>query len=168
MRDELTAFLDRQRPITKQTEEAQKSATAEGLSRAMRTKANQLGEEEQELAGKLEAVVQALTEEGNLVYQAVLKANVDDLREVARRLAGRRPDVGAFTTLLQQDVERRTVDLLEALERERQRRQQEREQERQQQQQQQQAPATATATATATTATATATAKTTTTTGNLK
>jgi len=138
MRDELTLFLDRQRPITKQTEEAAKSATAEGLSRAMRTKANQLGEEEQELAGKLEAVVQALTEEGNLVYQAVLKANVDDLREVARRLSGRRPDVGTFTTLLQQDVERRTADLLEALERERQRRQQEREQEREQQQQQQQ------------------------------
>ena len=137
MADELTTFLERQRPITAQTAEAAKSATAEGLSRAMRSKANQLGEEEQDLAGKLAALVQALTEEGNLVYQAVLKANVDDLREVARRLAGRRPDVGSFTTMLQGDVERRTEDLLAALERERQRREQERNEQQQQQQQQQ-------------------------------
>ncbi|MFN9705324.1 MAG: hypothetical protein ACK595_10950, partial [Planctomycetota bacterium] len=132
-----TTFLERQRPITAQTAEAAKSATADGLSRAMRSKANQLGEEEQDLAGKLAALVQALTEEGNLVYQAVLKANVDDLREVARRLAGRRPDVGSFTTMLQGDVERRTEDLLAALERERQRREQERNEQQQQQQQQQ-------------------------------
>jgi hypothetical protein len=138
MADELTTFLERQRPITAQTAEAAKSATAEGLSRAMRSKANQLGEEEQDLAGKIAALVQALTEEGNLVYQAVLKANVDDLREVARRLAGRRPDVGTFTTMLQGDVERRTEDLLAALERERQRREQERNEQQQQQQQQQQ------------------------------
>ena len=138
MADELTTFLERQRPITAQTAEAAKSATAEGLSRAMRSKANQLGEEEQDLAGKIAALVQALTEEGNLVYQAVLKANVDDLREVARRLAGRRPDVGSFTTMLQGDVERRTEDLLAALERERQRREQERNEQQQQQQQQQQ------------------------------
>jgi hypothetical protein len=137
MADELTTFLERQRPITAQTAEAAKSATAEGLSRAMRSKANQLGEEEQDLAGKIAALVQALTEEGNLVYQAVLKANVDDLREVARRLAGRRPDVGSFTTMLQGDVERRTEDLLAALERERQRREQERNEQQQQQQQQQ-------------------------------
>lgn len=137
MADELTTFLERQRPITAQTAEAAKSATADGLSRAMRSKANQLGEEEQDLAGKLAALVQALTEEGNLVYQAVLKANVDDLREVARRLAGRRPDVGSFTTMLQGDVERRTEDLLAALERERQRREQERNEQQQQQQQQQ-------------------------------
>jgi hypothetical protein len=138
MADELTTFLERQRPITAQTAEAAKSATAEGLSRAMRSKANQLGEEEQDLAGKIAALVQALTEEGNLVYQAVLNANVDDLREVARRLAGRRPDVGSFTTMLQGDVERRTEDLLAALERERQRREQERNEQQQQQQQQQQ------------------------------
>jgi hypothetical protein len=136
MADELTTFLERQRPITAQTAEAAKSATADGLSRAMRSKVNQLGEEEQDLAGKLATLVQALTEEGNLVYQAVLKANIDDLREVARRLAGRRPDVGAFTTMLQGDVERRTQDLLAALERERQRRQQERNEQQQQQQQQ--------------------------------
>lgn len=137
MKDELTTFLDRQRPITAQTLEAQKSATADGLSRAMRTKVNQLGEEEQELAGKVEFLVQALTEEGNLVYQAVLKANADDLREVARRLAGRRPDVASFTTLMQQDVERRSEELLAALERERKRREQERKEQQEQQQQQQ-------------------------------
>lgn len=139
MKDELTTFLTRQRPITVTTLEAQKSVTADGLSRAMRTKVNQLGEEEQELAGKLEFLVQALTEEGNLVYQTVLKANVDDLREVSRRLAGRRPDVGTFATLLQQDVERRTEDLLQALERERQRREQERK-DRQQKKDQNQPP----------------------------
>jgi hypothetical protein len=135
MKDELTTFLDRQRPISEATVEAQKSATSDGLSRAMRTKVNQLGEEEQELSGKIDYLVQALDAEGNLVYRTVLKANVDDLREVARRLAGRRPDVAPFTTLLQQDVERRTVDLLAALERERQRREQERKDRQEQQQQ---------------------------------
>ena len=134
MKDELTTFLERQRPLTAQTVEAQKSAGADGLSRAMRTKANQIGEEEQELAGKVEFLVQALSEEGNLVYQAVLKANIDDLREVARRLGGRRPDVASFTTLLQQDVERRTEELLTALENERKRREQERKDRQKQQQ----------------------------------
>jgi hypothetical protein len=135
MKDELTAFLEKQRPITAQTQEAGKAAAADGLPRALRLKVNQLGKEEQELAGKLEFLVTALTEEGNLVYQTVLKANVEDLRETARRLTGRNPDTGPFTTLLQQDVERRTVDLLAALDRERKRREQER-QDRQQQQQQ--------------------------------
>jgi hypothetical protein len=135
MKEELTQFLERQRPITAQTLEAQKSATADGLSRAARTNVNQLGEEEQQLAGRVEFLVQALTEEGNLVYQTVLKANVDDLHEVARRLAGRRPDVSPFTTLLQQDVERRSEELLAALERERKRREEERQQQQQGQQQ---------------------------------
>lgn len=135
MKEELTTFLDRQRPLTAAALDAQKSATAEGLSRAMRTKVNQIGEEELQLAAKLDFLVQALTEEGNLVYRTVLQANGDDLREVARRLAGRRPDVGTFTTLLQQDVERRSTELLEALERERKRREQERKESQQQQQQ---------------------------------
>lgn len=137
MKDELTTFLDRQRPITAQTLEAQRTAPAEGLSRAMRIKIRQLGEEEQELAGKIDFLVQALTEEGNLVYQAVLKANHEDLRDVAQRLSVRNPDVGAFTTLLQQEVERRTEKLLEALERERQRRQQQRQEQQAQSGQQQ-------------------------------
>jgi DNA repair exonuclease SbcCD ATPase subunit len=136
MRDELNAFLEKQRPITQQTLEAQKTAPPEGLSRAVRRKLNQLGEEEQVLAGKIEALVAALQEEGNLVYRTVLKANLEDLREVARRLGGRAPDVGTFTTLMQADLERRTEDLLQALERERQRRQQEQQEQQQQQQQQ--------------------------------
>ncbi len=92
---------------------------------------------ELELAGRVVFLVKAMTEEGNLVYQTVLKANVDDLREVSRRLGGRRPDVATFTTLLQQDVERRTEELLLALERERKRREQERQQQQQQGQQDQ-------------------------------
>jgi hypothetical protein len=136
MKDELTAFLDRQRPITQQTIEAQKAAT-DGLSRPVRRKLNQLGEEEQELAGRLEFLVNALTDDGNLVYQTVLQANLEDLREVATRLAGRIPDPGSYTTMLQQDVERRTEEMLKALERERQRREQQRREQQQQQQQSQ-------------------------------
>ena len=60
----------------------------------------------------------------------------ENLREIARRLGGRAPDVGTFTTLMQQDVERRSEDLLQALERERQQRQKERQEQQQQQQQQ--------------------------------
>jgi hypothetical protein len=124
--------FDKQRPITQQTLEFQQAG--DRLSRPARRQVNQLGEEEQALAGKIEFLVNALTEEGNLVYHAVLSANLEDLREIARRLAGRAPDVGSFTTLLQQDVERRSEQLLEALERERQRRDQERQQQQQQQQ----------------------------------
>lgn len=137
MRDELGALLDKQRPITQETLQAAQTAQAspaDGLPRAMRRKMNQLGEEETELARRVDALVQALTDEGNLVYRTVLVANAEDLREVARRLSGRNPDVSTLTTLMQQDVERRTEDLLQALERERQRREQER-RERQQQQQ---------------------------------
>jgi hypothetical protein len=135
MKDELTAFLDKQRPITAQTLDAQRESAGDGLSRPVRRKLNQLGDEEQELAGRLEFLVGALTEEGNLVYQTVLQASVDDLREVSRRLAGRAPDPGSYTTLLQQDVERRTEDLLVALEQERKRRQEQQQQQQQQQQQ---------------------------------
>jgi len=132
MKAELTAFLERQRPITQETLAAQQEAAAAALSRPARRKLNQLGEQEQELAGRVEFLVNALAEEGNQVYQAVLRANLEDLREVARRLAGRAPDPGRFTTLLQQDVERRSQDLLDALERERQRREAERKQQQQQ------------------------------------
>jgi hypothetical protein len=136
MREELTAFQAAQQPITKQTLEAQQASNGpDGLSRAARRKVNQLGEEEQQLAGKIEALNKALDEEGNLVYLAVLKANLDDLREVVRRLGGRNPDTGPFTTLLQQDIEKRTEELLNALERERKRREQERQEQQQQQQQ---------------------------------
>src|SRR5262249_58919968 len=81
---------------------------------------------------------QALADEGNLVWQAVLKANHEDLTEVSRRLGGRSPDPGSYTTMLQQDVERRTQELLTALEREQKRREQQRQEEQKQQQQQQQ------------------------------
>lgn len=136
MRDELTTLLDKQRPITQETLQAAQLAQAspaEGLPRASRRKMNQLSEEEAELARRVDTLVQALTDEGNLVYRTVLLANAEDLREVARRLAGRNPDVSNLTTLMQQDVERRTEELLQALERERQRREEER-RERQQQQ----------------------------------
>ena len=138
MKDELTAFLEKQRPITEQTKQLQKAAEGGRLSRSKRRKVNGLGEEEQALAGKIELLTNALTEEGNLVYQSVLKANLEDLREIARRLAGRAPDVGSFTTLLQEDVEQRTEKLLEALEREQQRREEQRQQEQEQQQQEDQ------------------------------
>ena len=140
MKDELTAFLEKQRPITELTKQYQESAEGGRLSRSKRRKVNGLGEEEQALAGKIELLVSALTEEGNLVYQSVLNANLEDLREIARRLAGRAPDVGSFTTLLQDDVERRSVQLLEALDREQKRREEQRQQEQEQEQQQQEQP----------------------------
>ncbi|MCC7065191.1 MAG: hypothetical protein IT456_20450 [Planctomycetes bacterium] len=133
MKEELTTFLERQRPITAQTLEAQ--AQKEALSRPARKKLNQLSEEENELAGKIEFLVNALSEEGNLVYQMVLRANLEDLREVSRRLGGRSPDPSRFTTLMQQDVERRSQDLLEALENERKRREQEKKDKQQQKEQ---------------------------------
>jgi plectin len=135
MKEELTAFLERQRPITQETLAAQEAQKNEALSRPARKKLNQLGEQELELAGKVEFLTTALQEEGNLVYQAVLRANLEDLREVSRRLGGRSPDPSTFTTMMQQDVERRSEELLAALERERQRREQKRKQEQQDQQQ---------------------------------
>jgi|GEM_PF-5348786 len=138
MKDELTAFLEKQRPITELTKQMQQSSEGGRLSRSKRRKVNGLGEEEQALAGKIELLVSALMEEGNLVYRSVLDANLEDLREIARRLAGRAPDVGSFTTLLQDDVERRSEQLLEALEREQQRREEQRQEEQQQEQQQEQ------------------------------
>lgn len=135
MKDELTAFMEKQQPITEATKQFQTSSKGGRLSRPIRRKVNGLGEEEQSLAGKIEFLVTALTEEGNLVYQSVLSANLEDLREVARRLAGRAPDVGSFTTLLQDDIERRSVQLLEALEREMKRRDEERKEKQEQEQQ---------------------------------
>ena len=136
MKEELTTFLEKQRPITELTKQFQQSSKSGRLSRPARSKVNGLGEEEQALAGRIEFLVNALTEEGNLVYRSVLSANLEDLREAARRLAGRDPDVGSFTTLLQDDVERRSVQLLDALQREMQRREQERQEKQQQEQQQ--------------------------------
>ncbi len=127
MKEELMAFLEQQRPMTIETQTMQKAATAEGLSRPARHKLNQFAEEEQGLAGRLESLVQALTEEGNVVYRTVLLANHDDLLEVARRLSGRNPDPSDYTTMLQGDVERRTADLLDALAREQKRREQDHE-----------------------------------------
>lgn len=138
MKEELTNFLDKQRPITEQTKRYQETFESTGrLPRSDRRSVNELGEQEQALAGRVEFLVNALQEDGNLVYESVLSANLEDLREVSRRLAGRSPEVSSFTTLLQADVERRSEQLLDALERELQRREQER-QERQQQEQQQQ------------------------------
>lgn len=133
MKEELLAFLEKQRPITQQTKEAQQVAENGRLSRPMRRKLNQLGEEEFELATRIDFLVQALTDEGNMVYQTVLRSNFEDLREIGDRLSGRRPDVGSFTTLMQEDVERRSEDLLAALEREQKRREQERKEKQEQQ-----------------------------------
>ncbi|MBK8098213.1 MAG: hypothetical protein IPK26_13965 [Planctomycetes bacterium] len=138
MRDELTQFLDKQRPLTQQTLEIQKAAGTGTPSRPQRNKLKQFGEEEQELAGRIQGLIQALVEEGNMVYRAVLEANHEDLKEVARRLNARSPDAGSYTTMLQQDVETRTENLLAALERERKRREEDRQRQQQQQQQQQQ------------------------------
>lgn len=137
MKEELTAFMEKQRPITETVKQVQKVTGNGRMSRPARKRVNGLGEEEEALAGKVEFLVNALTDEGNLVYRSVLSANLEDLREVARRLAGRAPDVGSFTTLLQDDVERRTLQLLDALEKELKRRDEERKNEQQQQQQQQ-------------------------------
>jgi len=137
MKEELLAFLERQRPITAATLEAQKAAENGRLSRPTRRKINRLGEEEFELAGRIDFLIQALTDEGNLVYQTVLRANLEDLQEIGERLSGRSPDVGSFTTLMQHDVERRSEELLVALENERKRREQQRQEQQQQQQQQQ-------------------------------
>jgi hypothetical protein len=140
MKEELTAFLEKQKPITLGTLLVQKANDQDSLSRPMRRKLNQFGEEEQELSAKLSALILALAEEGNLVWQAVLKASQEDLGEVVRRLGGRNPDPTTYTTMLQQAIERRTTDLLSALEREQKRREQERtdEQKKDQQQDQQQ------------------------------
>ncbi|MCR9245584.1 MAG: hypothetical protein NXI31_11170 [bacterium] len=134
MKEELLAFLEKQRPISEKTLEAQKIAENGRLSRPMRRKLNQLGEEELELASRIDFLVQALDEEGNKVYRTVLQSNFDDLKEISDRLSGRRPDVGTFTTLMQDDVVRRSENLLAALERERKRREQERQEQQQQQQ----------------------------------
>jgi hypothetical protein len=135
MKEELTNLLEKQRPITAQTLEAHRTTPAEGLSRPARRKLNTAGEEEQALATKIDFLVNALNDEGNLVYQTVLRASLEDLREVARRLSGRAPDPGPYTTMLQQDVERRSEELIKALEREQKRREQERKQQQEQQQQ---------------------------------
>ncbi|MBL8725676.1 MAG: hypothetical protein JNK49_16660 [Planctomycetes bacterium] len=135
MKEELTAFLAKQEPLSRATLEAQQLAAREALSRAQKRQLNQIGEEELELQKRIQFLVDALDEDGNLVYQAVLRATVDDLGTLGERLGGRNPDPGRFTTLLQADVTRRAQDLLAALERERQRREQERKEQQQQQQQ---------------------------------
>ena len=123
------------KPITTETEALHEQNKDQGLSRAARRKLNQFAEEEQGLGSRLDTLVQALSDEGNLVYRTVLAASRDDLVEVSRRLSGRNPDPSRYTTMLQRDVEKRARDLLEALAREQQRREQEREQQQQQQQQ---------------------------------
>ncbi|GAB4140980.1 MAG: hypothetical protein Fur0037_07670 [Planctomycetota bacterium] len=131
MQEELQSILEEQEPITRGTLEIQQ-ASSDRISRPDRRKLNRFGAAEQDLQARIERMVEALAEEGNLVFRAVLQANGEDLAEVARRLAGRSPDPGTYTTMLQQDVERRTRDLLAALERERQQREQERKDSQQQ------------------------------------
>ncbi|MCA8973351.1 MAG: hypothetical protein KDC98_01450 [Planctomycetes bacterium] len=135
MKEELLALLEQQRPITAETLQAQEVEKSGRLSRPLRVKLNRLGEQEHELAGRIDFLVTALADEGNLVYQTVLRTILEDLREIGDRLGGRSPDVGSFTTLMQQDVERRSEDLLTALENERKRREQQRKDQQQQQQQ---------------------------------
>ena len=137
MKEELTGFLEKQQPMTLETIALQKEAESGNLSRPSRRKLNQFSEEEQSLASRIQTMVTALTAEGNLVYRTVLQANHEDLQEVARRLAGRNPDPSRYTTMLQQDTERRTRDLLAALEREQKRREQEQKDQQQQQEQKQ-------------------------------
>ncbi len=135
IKEELTQFLEVQRPITLATiEAAEKLAEGKRLSRPMRRKLNGLGENEGELASKVEFIRTALQEESVLVFSHILKSNEDDLRELAKRLSGRRPEANEYTVILQQDVEARTVQLLEALERERKRREEEKKKEKEEKQ----------------------------------
>ena len=123
IREELVAFLDKQRPLTKTTREAQEGlAQNSRMTRRVRRKLNELAREETELVSKAEYLRTALEEEGTLVFSHALKSNEDDLGEVARRLGGRYPDPGELTVMLQEDVEQRTVKLIDALKREQERR----------------------------------------------
>ena len=132
--EELQQFLDTQRSLSEQTANAARVLEEKGrLSRPARRKLNQVGERENELIARTEFILQALVEEGVLVFSHALKANVSDLEEIAQRLAGRRPDPGEFTQMLQKDVEDRAEKLIEALRKERERREQERNQQGQQQ-----------------------------------
>lgn len=137
--EELQAFLDSQKEVTAETERTG-SELRDGarMTRPMRRNLNRLGETERELSGKVRYVREALAEEGTLVFTHVLESNERDLVDVSERLAGRSPDPGEFTVLLQRDVEDRTEQLLLALQRERQRRREQRQQQQQQQQDQQQ------------------------------
>jgi len=139
MKDELEEFLAKQEPITAGTAEIGESAASSGrVSRPSRKRLNQYGETERELAAKLAFVREALQEEGNQVFDFVLRSNQEDLESIADRLAGRAPDPGSYTVMMQKDVEERTRELLGALEEARQRREEERQQGEQQQQEQQQ------------------------------
>ncbi len=137
IKDELLQFMEKQKPITRQTAEAgAELAKRQRLSRRMRRDLNKLGSQEENLKTKAEFLRQALEEEGVLVFSHALAANEDDLDQITVRLSGRNPDPGELTVVLQQDVEARTLKLLEALQKEQERREQERNQQDQQQQQQ--------------------------------
>ena len=137
IREELEQFLEQQRPITVETlEVAKKSEGRSRLSRPTRRRLQQLGETEVELRSRITYVREAIAAEGTLVFTHVLESNERDLAEIAELLGRRRPDPGEYTQLLQTDVERRTEQLLIALEREQKRRAEERQDQQQQQQQQ--------------------------------
>ncbi|MCA8943383.1 MAG: hypothetical protein KDB80_12540 [Planctomycetes bacterium] len=126
---ELQQFLDSQLELTAATEDAGKQLEEHGrLSRPARRQLNQVAEQESELAARLDFILQALVEEGVLVFSHAISSNVEDLEQVISRLSGRRPDPGPFTVLLQKDVEDRTRKLIEALQREQQRREEQRQQ----------------------------------------
>lgn len=132
IKDELQQFLEKQQPITLATGEAgKKLAAGRRLTRLVRRRLNQLGEQEQELADKLKFIKEALSEENVIVYSHVIETNEQDLRSISRRLSGSRPDPGEYTALLQHDVEERTTKLIEALKREQQRREQQQQQQQQ-------------------------------------
>lgn len=126
MRDELVTFLEKQKPITQSTREAQQGLEDRSrMTRRVRRQLNDLGKEETELGSKAEYLRSALEEEGTLVFSHALKSNEEDLTEVARRLGGRAPDPGELTVMLQEDIEERTAKLIDALKREQERRQNE-------------------------------------------
>lgn len=136
IRDELTQFLEKQQAITLATKEAADQLVGgRSLTRPMRRKLNGLADRERELVAKATFLRTSLEEEGTLVFTHALKANEEDLEDIAGRLGGREPDPGSFTALLQECVEERTMHLLDALKREQQRRQEEQQQQQQQQQQ---------------------------------
>jgi hypothetical protein len=135
MRDELQTMLEKQRPITESTREIGATIGEDRIARRVRRQLNELGTQESELASKTQYLRTALEEEASLVFSHVLNANQEDLEEVAKRLGGQHPDPGELTVMLQQDVEKRTEKLIEALKREQERRRQNQNQQQQQQDQ---------------------------------
>lgn len=135
IREELEQFLAKQVAISQQTLEASRELEdGARMTRPLRRRLNELADREQELVARAGFMSEALSKEEEVVYSQVLASIGDDLTDVARRLGGTQPNPGEYTRTVQQDVQDRLIDLIEALKREQQRRQDEQQQQQQQQQ----------------------------------